>query len=172
MKKLTTMYGSTRGQSPTFRGGPPNSDQPGEDAPGVSLPAGEIPYLNGPRVELPSEKFTGIHELDQLDQTMGDWSGTPSQIRTLYQAANMQVYPQYGGLQASANSGIATLANVSQTQDQVFFDHYSNIVDYYSRTYTVNKSFEDNFTANNFFLYLYDNSKVLSELALACKPPY
>lgn len=164
MRTLTKLYGTTRGFSPTFRGGPSNPDQPGEDAPGVSLPAGEIPYLDGPRVDLPSEKFTGIHELDQLDQTRGSWAGVPSQIRTHIQSWNIQAYPQYGGVIASANGGEAALANVSQTQDQIFMDHYSNIVDYYSRKYTVNKSFEDNFTLNNFYLYLYDNSRVLSEL--------
>lgn len=161
----TKVAGIARGLGPSFRSPEDLKPRDNEDAPGKSLPAGEIPYLDGPRLNLPSEKFTGIHELDQLDQTQGDWAGKPSQIRTLYQSINIQAYPQYGGREASANTtGATSLVGVSQTQDQVFLDHYSNIVDYYSRKYTVNKSFEDNFTIDNFYLYLYDNSKVLGEL--------
>ena len=158
------MYAGARGLSPTFRSpAPPRPES--EDGPGKSIPSGEVPYLDGPRISLPSDRFTGIRELDQLDQLNGDWNGTPSTVRTLFIGHHMQLYPQYGGIYATKNqTGISNLVNATDTQDIVVRDTWAGIYQYYSEKYTANQSFKDDFTVNNFFLYMYDTSRLLAEL--------
>lgn len=144
-----------------YGGRPPGSpDQSGQ--PGESFPTGEVEYLGGPRVQIPSEKFDGISEIDQLDQTQGDWNGDPSQIRTQFQSYNFQPYPNYGGQLASKNSSSA-LSNAPTTQDEIFLDKFAGIQQCYSENYNANTAFENNFKEHYFFYYQFDTNRLHAE---------
>jgi hypothetical protein len=116
--RTKVLMGAGKAWAGGYGGRPPGSPPQEEGQPGESFPTGEVEYLGGPRVTLPSEKFDGISEIDQLDQTDGEWSGTPSQIRTLIQSFNFQPYPNYSGQLAGATSNVAALASAPTTQTQ------------------------------------------------------
>ena len=147
-----------------YGGKVPGSPKEPEGQPGDSFPTGEVEYLGGPRVQVPSTKFDGISEIDQLDQENGTWSGVPSQVRTLFQPYNFQPYPNYGGEIAGRKAiGATAFEGSASSQDEIFLDKFAGIQQYYSEAYTANKAFEDNFTPTYFYYYQFDVNRLHAE---------
>lgn len=161
--RTKVLMGAGKAWAGGYGGRPPGSPPQEEGQPGESFPTGEVEYLGGPRVTLPSEKFDGISEIDQLDQTDGEWSGTPSQIRTLIQSFNFQPYPNYSGQLAGATSNVAALASAPTTQDEIFQDKFAGIQQYYCENYNANTAFENNFKEHYFYYYQFDVNRLHAE---------
>jgi hypothetical protein len=147
-----------------YGGKPPGSPKEPEGQPGDSFPTGEVEYLGGPRVQVPSTKFDGISEIDQLDQDNGTWSGVPSQVRTLFQPYNFQPYPNYGGeIAGRKSSGATAFDGAASSQDEIFLDVFSGIQQNYSESYNANTAFENNFKPPYFYLYQFDTNRLHAE---------
>ena len=143
------------------RGGRPKPQEEPVQSPGG--PEGQVPYRDGPRYKTSSPTMGFIGELSRLNQSICPVHGTPDDvgnIRTILQVIEPDFFSQHGTFDTSSTRE----DGYDDTHTIAFTEIMNGLNAKYTRKFTVNNTYQDNFTTEKLLVYFKDNHKLLCEL--------
>ena len=139
----------------------PRGRRPENEKPGIKfttadqMPSGEMPYRDGPPVTTSSFPVGYIGELTDLRQANLGWvnsSQLMNNIRCHIQVLNPAFFNQMPSFIRINPADISMDTN----QDRIFKTLFNQMRDTYQENFNINKSFDENFTYQNLFIYFHD----------------